>query len=201
MINHENPVLKPAELKNQIEHTINGLTRQENWEAHKPPKREQQPKTPILRPVSRSHSRTSSFSNSNPSKTPRPQVRRSRSLNRDENKVTRQSQEMSIHDQIENSVSEDNHKRKLSFSNSPSIRSDSPVNKKASFFQTTIEQQATGRSIDYICQMKLAMANSKIFHMSKCGGAAKYFRGVLKGRGYFEQEHKNTLKEGFLIFL
>jgi len=54
--------------------------------------------------------------------------------------------------------------------------------------------KATGRSIDYICQMKLAMANHKIFYLTKCGPAAKYFRNVLLQRGYVEKEHKNTIK-------
>ena len=43
--------------------------------------------------------------------------------------------------------------------------------------------------------MKLDMANQKIYQLLKSGGATQFFREELEKRGYFEKEHKNTLKE------
>ena len=43
--------------------------------------------------------------------------------------------------------------------------------------------------------MKLAMANEKIYQLLKSGGATQYFRRELEKRGYFEKEHRKTLKD------
>jgi hypothetical protein len=51
--------------------------------------------------------------------------------------------------------------------------------------------------LDYIRQMKLAIANNKVFQIINSSSSSNIIRRELTKRGYFEKEHKNVAKSKF----